>query len=299
LRVISRQSAMHYKGSQKLLPEIANELGVEYVVEGSIARSGELVRLNAQVIRADPETTLWSNAFERRAEEVLALESSFAAAVAEAIHVQLSPMEQTRMADVRSVSPAAYEAYLQGRFWAGKHSKENFRRAQGYFERAIAIDPSFAAAWAGLASIHQKQGYFFDELAPRLAQADTAIRRALELDPSSAEAHAALGDVHLARFQWADAEREIRRALELEPGAAVAHLNFWKLLMRLRRFDEGLREIELARDLDPLSANILANYGIQLQLMEQYEEAIVACRQALDLDPDLTLAHSYPWYSFH
>ena len=112
------------------------------------------MRLRTQVIRADPETTLWSESFERPAEEVLALESSFATALAAAINVQLSPSEQTRMSTTKTVEPAAYEAYLQGRFWAGKHSAENFRKAQGYFERAIAIDPGFAAAWASLAAIH-------------------------------------------------------------------------------------------------------------------------------------------------
>ena len=299
LRVISRQSAMHYKGSQKLLPEIAKELGVEYVVEGSIARSGETVRLNAQVIQADPETTLWSNSFERRSEEVLAIQGSFASAVAQAIHVQLSPTEETRMASVRSVDPAAYEAYLQGRYWAGKHSRENFRRSQGYFERAVAIDPEFSAAWAGLASIHQKQGYFFDELAPRLAKAETAVRRALELDPLSSEAHAALGDLHQARWNWKDAESEIRRAIELEPGSAAGHLNQWRLLMRLRRFDEALKQIALAQSLDPLSANIAANLGFQLGLMERYDEAFAAFASAQELDPDFTLVHSYAWYYNH
>jgi eukaryotic-like serine/threonine-protein kinase len=299
LRVISRQSAMHYKGSKKLLPEIARELGVEYIVEGSIARSGDQVRLRTQVLRADPETTLWSETFERPAAEVLALESSFATAVAGAIHVQLSPTEQTRMVSTKAVDPAAYEAYLQGRYWSGKHGAENFRKAQGYFERAIAIDPNFARAWSELAGVLQRQGYYFADQTEKLAQTETAIHRALELDPNSADAHAALGNLHLGRWQWEEAEQEILRAIELEPGSASGHLNYWRLLMRLRRFDESRREIEIAKNLDPVSANIAANYGVQLQVEERYEDAIASYRQAIEIDPDFTLVHSYAWFSYH
>lgn len=299
LRVISRQSAMHYKGSTKLLPQIARELGVDFIVEGSVARAGDTVRLRTQVVRAEPETTLWSESFERKAEEVLALENSFVAALAEAINVQLTPSEQTRMVHTESVDPAAYEAYLQGRFWAGKHGAESFRKAQGYFERAIAIDPTFAPAWTDLAAIQQRQGYFFADQKEKLGQAESAVRRALALDPDSADAHATLGNIHLARWQWKSAEQEILRALELEPGSATARLNYWRLLMRLRRFDESLREIELARQLDPLSANVTANFGIQMQAMERFEEAVDSIQQALALDPDFVLAHSYSWYSYH
>jgi tetratricopeptide (TPR) repeat protein len=272
---------------------------VEFVVEGSIARSGERVRLNAQVVRAEPETTLWSDSFERATEEVLALENAFAAAVADAIHVQLSPIEEKRMETTHSVDPTAYEAYLQGRYWAGKHGAESLRKAQGYFERAIAIDSTFAPAWSDLAASLLRQGLFFADQEQKLAQAETAVRRALSLDPDSGAAHAALGDLHLARWQWKDGESEILRAIELQPGSAAAHLAYWRLLMRLRRFDESLREIELARSLDPVSANIVANYGAQMQFMERYEEAIAACRQALEIDPDFALAHSYAWFSYH
>jgi TolB-like protein/Tfp pilus assembly protein PilF len=299
LRVISRQSAMHYKGSQKLLPEIARELGVEYVVEGSVARAGETVRLNAQVIRAHPETTLWSDSFERKAAEVLALESSVASAVARAIDVELSPDEQSRLVSAKPVDPEAYEAFLQGRYWGGKHGAESFRKAQGYFERAIAIDPAFEPAWTALAAVQQKQGYFFAEQQEKLAEAETAVRRALALDPDSGAAHATLGDLHLARWRWADGEHEIRRAIALEPGSATAHLNYWRLLMRLRRFDEARREIELARSLDPVSPNILANYGFQVSIEGDCEAALDLFRQTLELDPDYALVHAYAWYCAH
>ncbi len=299
VRVISRQSAMHYKNSKKLLPEIARELGVDFVVEGSVARSADRVRLNAQVIQADPETTLWSESFERASNEVLALQNTFAGAIARAVHAQISPVEETQMASTQPVVPEAYEAYLQGRYWAGKFGEESYRKAQGYFERAVAIDTSFAPAWASLAEIHQKQGYFFSDLNKRLVQTETALARALELDPSLATAHAAQADYYLARWNWSAAEKSIRRALELEPSSAVGHLNYWKLLTRLRRFDEGQREIERARTLDPLSANIAANFGYQLNLVGRNDEALEQYRLALELDPDFGLVHSYAWIFYH
>ncbi|MEO7975035.1 MAG: hypothetical protein ABIU84_15750, partial [Thermoanaerobaculia bacterium] len=220
-------------------------------------------------------------------------------AIARAVHAQISPVEEMQMASSQSVNPQAYEAYLQGRYWAGKHGAENFRKAQSYFERAIAIDSTFEPAWSGLANIHTRQGYFFDELAPRLAQAEVAVRRALEVDPQSSNAHAALGNIHTGRWQWSEAEAEIRRAIALEPSNAAAHLDYWRLLLRLRRFDEGLREIELARSFDPLSANIAANYGFQLGLTKRFDEAFEQFRLAVEIDPDFTLVHSYAWVYEH
>ncbi|MBP9825499.1 MAG: protein kinase [Thermoanaerobaculia bacterium] len=299
VRVISRQSAMHYKDSKKLLPEIARELGVDFVVEGSVTRSADRVRLNAQVIQADPETTLWSESFERATQDVVALQNTFASAIAHAVHAQISPVEETQMASTKSVDPKAYEAYLQGRYWAGKHGAESFRKAQGYFERAIAIDSAFAPAWTDLAAILQRQGYFFADLAPKLVQAETAVQRALDLDPTSAAAHAVLGDLHLARWNWDAAEQEIRKAVGFEPNSSVAHLNYWRLLMRLRRFEEARREIELARTLDPVSANITANYGYQFSVEGRCQEALGYFDQTLELDPDFTLVHAYAWLCHH
>lgn len=299
VRVISRQSAMHYKGSKKLLPEIAKELGVDYVVEGSVARSGDRIRLSAQAVQADPERTLWSEDFERSAGDILKLQNSVATAIAKSLEIPLTPGEEQRMSATKSVNPAAYEAYLQGRYWGAKYGADDFRKAQGYLERAIALDPGFALAWIGLAEVHQKMGYFFEDLNDRLAQTEIAVRRALELEPSSATAHAALGDLYQARWDWAKAEEEIRRAIELEPNSATGHLNYWRLLMRLRRFDEALREIVLAQQLDPLSANIAANYGMVLGLMGRTREAFAAFDHALELDPEFGLVHSYAWIFYH
>ncbi len=299
MRVISRQSAMHYKGSSKLLPEIARELGVAYVVEGSVAREADRVRISAQVVQAEPERTLWSETFERKTDAILSLQNNVAAAIAGAIDVRLTSSERDSMATTKAVDPAAYEAYLQGRYWAEKFSPENFRRAQGYFERSIAIDSTFAPAWAELGRVHQKQGYFFEDLDRRLAKTETALARALELDPASGATHALLGDFHLARWDWPQAEAEILRAIELEPNYAEAHLVHWRLLMRLRRFDEALDAIERARVLDPLSANISANLGFQLGMMQRYEEAFAEFAHALELEPDFVLVHSYSWFFHH
>jgi TolB-like protein/Tfp pilus assembly protein PilF/predicted Ser/Thr protein kinase len=299
LRVISRQSSMHYKSSDKRLPEIARELAVDYVVEGSISRDGDRLRLQAQLLRPDPERQVFSRVFEGLSRDVLSLHNQVAQAVATALEVRLSPTEETRMAATKSVDPAVYEAYLQARHWAGKHGEEEFRRAQGYFERAIALDPTFSPAWTELADIHKRVGFYYADLETSLGRAETAVRRALELDPDSPEAHAVYGDLLAARWDWEGAEAQLRRAVELGPGSGVTHVTFWRLLARLHRFDEGMREIELARRLDPLSANIAANYGMQLALLNRNDEALAQFKQTLEIDPAFRLVHAYSWLVYH
>ena len=299
LRVISRQSSMHYKASDKRLPEIARELGVDYVVEASITRDGDRLRLQAQLLRPDPEQQVFSRVFEGLSRDVLSLHNQVAQAVAGALDIRLSPSEETIMAASKSIDPAVYEAYLQGRYWAGKHGEEEFRRAQGYFERAVALDPSFSPAWTELADIQKRFGFFFSDLETSLGRAETAVRRALELDPESGEAHAVFGDLLAARWQWREAEAELRRAVELSPGAAVTHVTFWRLLSRLRRFEEGRQAIDRASELDPLSANIVANQGLQRILTGEYDEALAFLDRALEIEPDFRLANAYAWMIHH
>jgi len=298
VRVISRQSAMHYKGSHKLLPEIAQELGVDFVVEGSVARFADRVRLNAQVVRATPEATLWSESFERAAAEVLALQSTFASAIAAAIHVQLSPLEQTRLATTKAVDPEVYEVYLQGRYYGGQFGEESVRKAKGYFERAIARDPGFAPAWSGLADALQWLALFHADPAEFMPQAEAAARRAIELDAGLADGHASLGEVYLNRWDFAGAEAEIRQAIELNPGSATARRRHWLLLANLLRLEEAKGEIELAKRLDPLSAQVSADVGVQYLFMGRYDDAIAELRHALELDPDYALSHVYLFLTY-
>ncbi len=295
VRVISRQSAMHYKNSDKRLPEIALELGVDYVVEGSITRDGDRLRLQAQVVKPDPETQIWAEVFDRPLTDVLALHNDVASGIARAVKVKLSDTEEVRMASTQSVDPAVYEAYLQGRYWAGKSGEEDLRKAQGYFERAIALDSRFAPAWAGLADSLVMLGLFHTDTESTLARAESAATRAAQLDPNLADAPATLANIALARWQWELAETSIKRAIELDPNSAAARRRYWQLLAVHLRLGESRKEIELARRLDPLSAQIASNAGLQDLFEKRYAAAELAFRQALALDPDYTLTHGWLW----
>ncbi|MEZ5314582.1 MAG: hypothetical protein R2862_13565, partial [Thermoanaerobaculia bacterium] len=299
MRVISRQSAMHYKGSTKLLPEIARELGVDYIVEGSVAHEGERVRLNAQVIQAHPETTIWSEAFERAEREVLALESSFAQAVADAVHVAIAPADRLEAASTPAIDPDVYEAYLQGRYYGNQFAEEPLRKAQGYFERAVAQDPGFAPAWVGLADTLIMLGAFHSDSRDAVDNAGAAARKALQLDPDLADAHASMSEVAMNRLDWKTAETEIARALELNPNSATARRRHWMLLSCLLRLDESRREAEAAKRLDPLSAKVSADLGIQMLFQGEYESSVRELRSALELDPEYSLAHVYLWMTYH
>ena len=295
VRVISRQSAMHYKGSTKLLADIARELGVDYIVEGSVQRDGERIRLQTQVIRPDPEEHLSSDTFERAQREVLALHEAAARSIAHAIHAPLEAAEETRMASARTVDPTAYEAYLQGRYWSGKFGAEDLLKARGYFERAVALDPAFGHAWTGLADVLVRLGLFHGDPETRLVEAEAAARRALQLDDSQAGAYAVLSSVAQGRWQWESAESFVRRALELDPNSALAHRTYWHILSPLGRVAEARRQIELAVQLDPISAQTTSNLGIQMLFEKRHEEAERILLRALELDRDYGLTHAWLW----
>ncbi len=300
VRVISRQSAMHYKGSTKLLPQIARELGVDFVVEGSVARVGETVRLNTQVIQADPEATLWSESFERAAGEILALQNSFASAVAHAVHARISPVEEVQLAATRAVDPDAYEAYLQGRFFANQFGEANSQKAMVYFQRAIGIDPAFALAWAGLSDALQDRSYYYViEPQKGFAEAEAAARKAISLDPGLSDAHASLGDLLLfTKWNWVEAETELNEAVRLNPNSANARRRRWLLYSCLRRFAEGRAEIEFAQRLDPLSPLIHGDVGVQRLLDGDPQQALIEIAATLELDPTYSPAHFFAWLAY-
>ena len=285
VRVISRQSAMHYKGSKKLLPEIARELGVDFVVEGSIARLTDRLRLNAQIVRAEPEATLWSESFERREEDVLVLQNLFAQSVAGAIHVEVSPREAARLADTRTVDPEVYQEYLQGRFFVDQGSPGSIEKARLAFEKAIRLDSSFAPAHAGLADVYGWQAYLYEEpfvyaakteaearryywalLASlgRFVEARQQIEAAIRFDPLSAASFADRAYLELFEGRSDLAERDFRRALELGPGLHWAHSGLWVVYGRtgrereqiaaLRGWLAGLGQTELVAAFDTMPA---------------------------------------------
>lgn len=296
LRVISRQSAMHYKSSKKLLPEIAKELGVDFVVEGSVARLAGLVRLNAQIVQADPETTLWSQSFERPGADVLILQNTFASAVASAVHVELSPTEATQMAATRKIDPEVYQEYLQGRFFVDQGRPESIEKARVAFEKAIALDPTFAPAHAGLADVYGWQAYLYAEPFVYAAKTEAEARRAIELDPGLAVPHALLGDVlRYYKWDWEGAEAAYRRGLELGPNEPLVRRYYWALLCSLGRLREARTQIEAAIRFDPLSAASFADLAY-LELFEgRADLAERDFHRALELGPGLHWAYSGLW----
>lgn len=282
LRVISRTSVAQYKNSQKTLPELAKELHVDAVVEGSVMRSNERVRITAELIQASTDHQLWADGYERDAQDVLALQDQVAQAIADEVKVTLTPQEHARLSNSGPVNPAAHEAYLKGNYLElGTVAQQ--RKAKEYFEQAIQIAPDYAPAYAGLADYY----WSTTEVNPSVAmpKAKENVLKALALDPSLARAHTALADINFyADWNWAGAEQEIRRSLELNPNDAESHRVYSYLLCALGRNDEALNEIKRAQELDPLSMATQVTAGWVFYFARDYDQAVDQCKKALELD---------------
>lgn len=288
LRVISRTSTMHYRDSHKMLPEIARELGVDAVVEGSVARAGNRVRIDAQLIQASNDRHLWAKGYERDIKDVLALQGELARTIASEVRVQLSPSEEARLTKPHEVNPEAYEAYLKGRFFWNKRNKEAIGKSVEYFNQAIRIDPGYASAYAGLADAYFMSacgipsGLSPQEAAPK---AKAAALKAIELDDTSAEAHTALGMFMQCYDGTASAvEQEYRKAIGLNPNYALAH-HYYALLLLGWRNQEGLEQVQEALRLDPVSPNTNGLYADFLMETRQFDKAIEQFRKTVELDP--------------
>ncbi len=293
LRVISRTSAMQYKRAKKVLPQIARELKVDAVVEGAVARSGDRVRITAQLIHAPTDRHLWAQSYERELRDVLILQGELAQAIARAIQVELQPGTQRRLARARPVHPEAYEAYLKGRFYWSKRGPENLLKAVEYFQQAIGKDPTYAPAFSGLSDTYRL--FDFVGLAPpreSMPKAETAARKALALDDTLAEAHASLAGV-LFRYHWdwAGAEKQFQRSLELDPNRAEGHRAYAIYLTSLGRHTEAAAEAQRARELDPLSVVILSEAGLALLRLGRTEEAIQQLQKTLEIDANYPSAY--------
>lgn len=293
LRVISRTSVMPYKSARKPLPQIARELGVDAVVEGTVLRSGNQVRITAQLIEAAADKHLWANSYEGDLRDTLALQNQVARSIAEQIRINLNTQEQAALKKSMVVNAEAYEAYLKGRYFWNKRTREGLKKAVEYFNAAIAKDPSYAQAYAGLADSFALLGNS-DGLSPKDAylKAKAAASKALELDDSLGEAHASLafclGDFE---WNWDAAEKEYLRAIALNPGYATAHQWYAMQLRSLGRFDEAIVEIRKAENLDPLSLIISADVADVLFAAHRYDESVQQSRKAIDLDPEFPIAH--------
>ena len=288
LRVISRTSAMRYKGTKKGLPEIARELDVDGVVEGSVLRAGNKIRITAQLIHASTDRHLWARSYERDFKDILALQDEVAQAIAGQIQARLTSDEQARLSRARPVNPEAHEAYLKGRYEWYRWTPENFRKALDYFRQSIAIDPSYAPAYAGLSLAYARLGDSGGAWRPGDAypKAKSAALKAVELDPELAEGRVALGmSILWNDWDWAAAERELRRAVDLNPGSATAHLGYSSFLTNMGRNEEALVEINRAHELDPLSVTIRGVKATRFLSARRYDEAVEEAKSALALDP--------------
>jgi serine/threonine-protein kinase len=295
LRVISRTSAMQYKGVRKALPQVARELDVEAVLEGSVTRAGDRVRITAQLIHAPSETPLWAQSYERDARDTLALQREVARDIVTNISLKLTPEEQRQFADARPVNPAAYEAYLQGRFHWNKRAADGLDMAITYFQDALRLAPDYAMAHAGLADSYLLlTPYRNVPAAQSYPQAKEAAERALQLDSQLAAAHASLGVVkHEYDWDWAGAEQAFQRALELNPNYATAHQWYAELLTRLGRKTEARAEIERALASDPLSLIVNSVSGWVYLNSREPERALEQLRKTLALDANFIPAHGY------
>ncbi|MFN2509978.1 MAG: protein kinase [Pyrinomonadaceae bacterium] len=297
LRVISRQSTMRYKDARKTTPEIARELNVDAIVDGSVSRSGDRVRITAQLIRAATDEHLWAESYERDLHDIMALQGEIARGIAGKIKMKLTPQEQERLAHTPPVNPAAHEAYLKGRYSLnqaidtpeGDASERLHRKSTEYFEQAVKFDPGYAIAYSGLArSYHWLASSGFQEFYPK---AKEAALKALALDDSLAEAHGALAFT-IWRHEWdfAGAEREFRKADGLAPNSSSIH-GYAHFLSTIGRHDEAIRKIKLAEHHDPLTLFLKIDVGWIYVNARQYDNAIAQFQNVLDLDPVSFSAH--------
>ena len=292
VRVISRASTMIYKGSRKPLPQIARELNVDAVLEGSMVSAGGRVRLRAQLIRGATDEHVWAEAYERDLRDVLAVESELARDVAGAIRSQLPAPAHAE----RPVNAEVHELYLKGRYFWNRRNQQSLNKAIDYFQQAIAKDPNYAAAFSGLADCYiLLGGYGVMPLLEALEQAKTAAENALRLDDELAEAHTSLGLIKtFDGWNWAESRRQFERAIQLNPNYATAHHWYGDgYLAPMGRMDEALAELRKAQELDPLSPVIAADLGKALHFARRYDEAIAQFRRALELDPDSPQAHAW------
>ncbi len=294
LRVISRTSVLPFKAARKPLPEIARELKVEGIVEGTVQRFGDRVRITAQLIHAPSDTHLWAKSYERDLRDIFALQREVASTIASEIRVKLTPQEQSRLGRARPVNPAAFEAYLKGRFYYWKLDSESVKRGFGHFQQAIEKDPGYALAYVGLARCYVVGNFMGLRPGEAIPKAKAAVERALKLDETLAEAHASLAWIRIVYdWDWRGAEEEIRRALELDPGNADAHRTYALYLTAMGRAEEAVMPGKRAVELDPLSADANVFLGRMLYFARHYDQAIAQYRKAIELDPNDRWAHFF------
>jgi len=296
LRVVSRTSVMMYKGTRKSLPEIARELNVDAVVEGSVVRSGDQVRITAQLIQVPADKHLWAESYQGNVRDTLVVQNQVARAIAEEIRIEVTPREQAALKSAKKIDPEAYDAYLKGRYSWNKRTADGLTKAVDYFEEAIAKDPHYAAAYSGLADTYALLGdWKFAVMTPKEAmpRAISAARKALELDDSLGKAHASPAFC-LEGFDWdsAAADREFQRAIQLDPGYATGHHWYAWHLSLVGRNGEAIAEMKKAVNLDPVSPVVNSDFAELLLIAHFPSESIEQSRKTIGMNPAFALAHN-------
>lgn len=294
LRVISRTSVMQYKGAKKPLPQIARELGVDSIVEGSVLRSGQRVRITVQLVRASTDQHIWAESYEKDLTDILAVQSEAARAIVGEIKIRLTPEEGQRLGRVRPVNPEAYDDYLRGRFYWAKFRSEDYDTAIEFFQKAIDKDPTYAPAYAGMA--HAYRAMAWEGLIPPgegLPKAESAARRAQALDDTLPEVHFVLGMNRLARWDYATCLDELRKALASSPHDALIQRFYAQAFSRQGLWEEAVAEGKRAQELDPLSVEMNLGLGSIFYYAGRYEEAIDQYKKTIELDPKDARLHDF------
>jgi eukaryotic-like serine/threonine-protein kinase len=299
LRVISRTSVMQYKDKHESPAQIAQELGVDALVEGSVLRSGDRVRISAELVQPQTGQNLWAKSYERPVTDILALQSDVARDIVTQIQIQLTQPEQERLAKTRTVVTAAYDAYLQGNYYASKRTGEAVRQAVAEYRQAIQLDPTYAPSYAGLAAALTLEADYTDVPTSQvLPEAEAAAVKALQLDDGLASAHAVLGFIRLYRLEWPSVLDEFERAIQLNPGDANSHHWYALALAAAGRSEKAISEMKLAQELDPRSLIINANLSWVLYLARKDDEAIVQAQKTIAMDTSFAVAHGYLGQAF-
>jgi TolB-like protein/DNA-binding winged helix-turn-helix (wHTH) protein/Flp pilus assembly protein TadD len=294
LKVISRTSIMQYKGSRKKLPQIAQELSVDGIIEGAVLRSGDRVRITAQLVRAATDQHIWAESYERDLRDLVALQGEVSRSIAIQIQKELAP-QVPQLATSAAVSPQARENYLKGRYFWNLRSEAGYLKAIDYFQAALTEDPQYAQAYAGSADAYALLGSMPTTKIPRetaMPKAKDMALTALKLDPSLADAHTSLAFVEM-HYEWKfqEAEQEFKRAIALDPNYSIAHHWYAFDLAAMGRMDEAVAEVKRARQTDPLSAIINTDVAEILYFARRYDEALQEARATLEMDPDFAHAH--------
>ena len=302
LRVISRTSSMHFKNTQLALPEIARMLAVDAIVEGSLVREGQQIRVHAQLIRAATDEHIWAGEYQRNYESILEVQAEVARSIVEQIALNLTPEERARLASGRPVDPRAYENYLKGRYYFSQRTEDALHKSIASFQQAVTSDPAYAPAYSGLAETYAMLG-FRGSMPSKdaLSAAKKAALKAIELDDSLAEPHASLAFIaETYDWDWPGAERQYKQALQLNPSYAQAHNWYAGYLTYTGRFNEGIAEAIRARELDPLSLPLNNALAGRLLAGGRYDEALAQVQRTLELDEHFAPAHqTLGWIYLH